>query len=199
MRIVERKVRVNLARHKRSCSFGTLCCPKCPNISTRSEAALNFLIAKKHSLPQAKNVYKFQFCHHAAAGFYSLRLQKQKVHNAQNVSEIRNVDVTQILGGIDDESVKEELETCQQFLVDSEMNDGGKSVFNFALDVLDAHTFRQKQDIVFEKFKCAANLNFAFQFVHKIVEDGTCRYYYANGKQHFERNDQRLWRPKNIQ
>ena len=170
----------NLVRHKKRFSVGTLYCTKYPNFSTRSQADLNFHIAKKQSSSQPKTIHKCQLCHQVVAGFYSLRLHRQKVHNAQGVLESKNVDVTELVGPIDDQSLKEDLQKCKHFLVDSEMENGRHRAFNFAMEILDAHTFSQKLDTVFEKLKCAVKLNVAFAFVLKNVEDGTCRYYYAH-------------------
>ena len=39
----------NLARHKKSCSGGTLYCSKCPNFSTKSRDEINYHTAKQHS------------------------------------------------------------------------------------------------------------------------------------------------------
>ena len=88
--------------------------------------------------------------------------------------------MTQLLGEIDDESAEEKLETCNHFLAESEMDDQRNKVFNFAMEVLDAHTLSPSIDTVFKKLKCAAELNFAFGFVLKVVEDGSCQYYYAH-------------------
>ena len=41
--------KLNLARHKKKCSVGTLYCTQCPNFSTKSQNDLNYQIAKKHS------------------------------------------------------------------------------------------------------------------------------------------------------
>ena len=41
--------KLNLARHKKSYSAGTLYCTHCPNFSTKSQSDLNYPIAKKHS------------------------------------------------------------------------------------------------------------------------------------------------------
>ena len=41
----------NLARHKKSCSAGTLYCSKCPNFFTKSKDDLIYHIAKKLSVP----------------------------------------------------------------------------------------------------------------------------------------------------
>ena len=115
-------------------------------------------------------------------GFYSLRLHRQQMHNAQNISQNKNVDVTQLVGEIDNECFKEELETCKHFLVDSRMENGRHRVFNVAMEILYANTLSQELDTMFEKLKCAANLNIVFGFVLNNVEDGTCRYYYAHEK-----------------
>ena len=41
--------KLNLARHKKRCSAGTLYCTQCPNFSTTSKDDLNYHIAKQHS------------------------------------------------------------------------------------------------------------------------------------------------------
>ena len=140
-------------RLKKRCSVGHYC-SKCPNFSTRSKADLNFHIAKKHSFSQPNKILQVSILLSNFGGFYSLRLHKQKVHNAQSVLETKNVYVTRLVGENDDESLKEELETCKHFLVNSDMEKWRHRVFNFAIDILDAHTLSQKLDTVFEKLKC---------------------------------------------
>ena len=110
--------RVNFARHKKI-------------VQLQDFSVLNFRISqhvrkliwnftlKKHSLCQPKSVYKWQFCPQVFAGFHSVRLHRQNVHNAQGVLESKEVDVTKVEGPINDESLKEELQTCKFFLVDS--------------------------------------------------------------------------------
>ena len=88
--------------------------------------------------------------------------------------------MTQLVGEVDDETLKEELETCRHFVVDSEVENGGHRVSNVAMDTLDEHILNQKLDIVFEKLKCAAKLNVAFGFVLQSVEVAICRYYSAH-------------------
>ena len=99
---------------------------------------------------------------------------------AQSVSETKTVDMTQLVGGSDDESLMEELETCEHFLVDSDRVTGRRRVFIFAMNILDAYTLNQKLETVFQILKCAANLNLAFGFLLKNAKDGTCLYYYAH-------------------
>ena len=102
------------------------------------------------------------------------------MHNTRSVLETKNVDVTELVGGIEDEGAKEELKMCKHFPADSEVENGRQRVFIFAMDILDAHTLSQKLDTLLEKLEYAAKLNAAFGFVLKNVEDGTCWYYYAH-------------------
>ena len=111
MKKVEPKLKELILRiTKKRCSVRTLYCALCPKLSTRSQADLEFHNAKKHSLSQPKNVRRCQFCHLLFSSFSSLRYHKQKVYNVQSVSVTKNVDVTQFVGRIDDESLEEELE-----------------------------------------------------------------------------------------
>ena len=84
------------------------------------------------------------------------------------------------MGDIDDNSWKEELETCKHFLVSSEMENRRHGVYNFAMNTLDPKCSLEKLDVVFESLKCATRLDVAFDFVLKNVESGSCRYYYAH-------------------
>ena len=102
------------------------------------------------------------------------------MHNAQSVSETEKMDVTQLVGEFDNQSSGEELERCKHFLVESEMTNGRQRVFNFAKNILDAHTLSQKLNTVLQKLKCSAELNVAFGFVLKNVENGTWWYYHAH-------------------
>ena len=101
------------------------------------------------------------------------------MHNAQNLSENKIMDVTQLVGEIDGDSLEEELETSKHPLVDSKWRIGDIE-FNFAMEILDADTLCKKLDTVFVKLKCAGKLNVAFGFLLKNVEDGTYRYYYTD-------------------
>ena len=44
--------KLNLARHKKRCSAGTLHCRQCPSFSTKLQNGLNYDIAKKNSAPK---------------------------------------------------------------------------------------------------------------------------------------------------
>ena len=44
--------KLNLARHKKGCSVGTLYCTQCPNFSRKSQQNFKYQFAKKHSSPK---------------------------------------------------------------------------------------------------------------------------------------------------
>ena len=127
-----------ISRHKSRCSGGTFYCPKCPNFSTTSEDDLNYHIAKKHSAAGSKNSHTCKECHAEFPGFYALRQHKNTQHRTQFGLGASNIDVENTVGGVDDQSLREELQSCRHFLVDSEIQKGRHSVFNFVVNNLTA-------------------------------------------------------------
>ena len=111
------------------------------------------------------------------SGFYALRQHKTSEHGIQMKSA--EFDVNNLLKD-DDADLKEELQACQHFLLDSEVEKGRHRVFNFAMSTFDNSLNNKKLDLVFNGLKCAAKVNLAFGFVLKNVEDGSCRYFYAH-------------------
>ena len=170
----------HLSRHKKSCSAGTLYCPKCPNFSTKSEDDLNSHIAKQHSAAGPSINYTCKFCHAEFPGFYALRQHKNTQHGTQIGFGASSIDVDDIVGDDDDQSLREELQSCKHFLVDSEIQKGRHSVFNFAVNNLTAQVIEEKLDRVLDKLKCVAKLNLALGFILKNIEDGKFRYFYAH-------------------
>ena len=83
------------------------------------------------------------------------------------------------MGDVDDQSLREELESCKHFLTDTEMENRRDRVFNFEMSYFDMSLLNDKLDYVFKELKCAKT-NLAFGFVLKNVEDGSCRYFYAH-------------------
>ena len=88
-------------------------------------------------------------------------------------------DVNNLLEDNDAE-LKEELQACQHFLVDSALEKGRHRVFNFAMSNFDNSLINQNLDVIFKGLKCAAKVNLALGFVLKNVEDGSCRYFHAH-------------------
>ena len=91
-----------------------------------------------------------------------------------------NIDVEDMVGDVDDQSLREELESCKHFSTDTEMENGRHRVFNFAMSSFAMFLLNDKLDYVFKELKCAAKINLAFGFVLKNIEDGMCRYFYAH-------------------
>ena len=170
----------NLSRHKSRVSDGTLFCPKCPNFSTLSQNDLNYHIAKQHSAAGPSKTYKCTLCHAEFPGFYVLRQHKNTQHGTQIGFGASNIDVEDIMGDVDDQSLREELQSCRHFLVDSELQKGRHSVFIFAVNNLTARVIEEKMDRVLDKLKCVAKLNLALGFILKNIEDGKTRYFYAH-------------------
>ena len=170
----------HISRHKSRCSGGTLYCPKCPNFLTKSRDDLNYHIAKQHSAASHPKTYKCKLCHAEFPGLNALRQQKNTQHGKQNRFGASNIDVEDIVGDVDDQSLREELQSCRNFLVDSEIQKGRHSVFNFVVNNLTAQVFDKKLDRVLDKLKCVAKLSLALGFILKKVEDGKFRYFYAH-------------------
>ena len=151
--------KLNLDRHKKSCSAGTLYCSQCPNFSTLSRDDLNYHIAKQHSAAGPSKAYKCNLCYAEFPGFYALRQHKKTQHGTQIGFGASNIDVEDIMGDVDDQGLREEIHSCKHFLVDSELQKGRHSVFNFAVNNLTAQVIEEKLDRVLDKLKCVAKLN----------------------------------------
>ena len=85
-----------------------------------------------------------------------------------------------IVGDVADHSLREELRSCQHFLVDSELERARHKVFNDAVKTLNKTIVNEKLDHFFNNLKCAAKVNLAFGFILKIIEDRGFRNFYAH-------------------
>ena len=82
-------------------------------------------------------------------------------------SGTRDVDVEHIVGDVDDHKLREELRSCQHFLVDSELERARHKVFNYALETLNETIVNEKLDHFFNNWKCASKVNLASGFILK--------------------------------
>ena len=162
--------KLNLARHKKRCSGGTLYCTQCPNFSTLFQDDSIYHIAKQHSAAGPSKTYNCKLGHVEFPGFYGTQIG----------FGVGNIDVEDIVGDVDDQSLRKELQSCKHFLVDSEIQKGRHSVIFFAVNNLTAQVLEEKLDRVLDKLKCVAKLNLALGFILKIIEDGKFRYFYAH-------------------
>ena len=140
----------HLSRHKSSCSGGTLYCPKCPNFFTKSRDDLNYHIAKQHSAAGPSKTYKCKLRHAEFSGFYALHQHKNTQHGKKIGFGASNIDVEDIVRDVDDQGLREELQSCRNLLVDSEKQKGTHSVFNFAVNNLTAHVIEEKLESVLD-------------------------------------------------
>ena len=172
--------RNNFVPHKKRYSVGTLYCTQCPNFSTKSQNDLNYHIAKKHSAPKPDNTFKCTLCFQEFPGLYALRQHRNTQHGIQVGSGSRDVDVEHIVGDVEDQRLREELRSCQHFLMFSELERASHKLFHYAVETLNETIVNEKLDHFFNKLKCAAKVNLAFGFILKNIEGGGFRYYYAH-------------------
>ena len=172
--------KLNLARHKKRCSVGTLYCTQCPNFSTKSQNDLDYHVAKKHSAPKPDVTFKCKLCYQEFPGSYALRQHRITQHGKPIGSRSRDVDVKHIVGDVEDQRLREELCSYQHLLVASELERARHKVFNYAVETLNETIVNEKLDHFLNKFKCAAKVNLAFSFILKNIEDGGFRYFYAH-------------------
>ena len=170
----------NLARHKKSCSAGTLYCTHYPKFSTNSQNDMIYHIAKKHSAPEPDVTFKCKLCYQEFPGFYALRQHRNTQHGMQIGSRSGDVDVEHIMGDVEDQRLREELRSCQHFLVDSELERARHKVLKYAVETLNKTIVNKKLDHFFNNLKRAAKVNLAFGFILKNIEDGVFRYFYAH-------------------
>ena len=172
--------KLNLARHKKSWSAGTLFCTQCPNFSTKSQNDLNNHITKNHSAPKPEVTFKCELCYQEFPRFYALRHYGNTQHGMQIVSGTRDVDKEHIVGDVEDHNLREELRCSQQFLVDSQLERASYKVFNYAVETLNETIVNKKHDHFFNNLKCAAKVDLAFGIILKNIEEGGFRYFYAH-------------------
>ena len=133
---------------------------------------MNYHIAKKHATPRAKVTHKCKVFSKEFSGSYASRKHKTSEHG--NLSKLAEFDLNNL---VDDNQadLKEELQACQLFLVDSELEKGRHRVFIFAISTFDNSLITKKLDLVFKGLTWAVKVNLAFDFALKNVEDASCR------------------------
>ena len=76
---------------------------------------------QKHSIPRPSIAYKCKPCHAEFPGFYALRQHKNTQHGTQIGFGASNINVEDIVGDVDDQSLREEMESCKHVLTETEM------------------------------------------------------------------------------
>ena len=158
--------KLTLARTKKRYSAGILYFTQCPNFHTKLQNYLNFHFAMKHRAPNVDVFFKCKLCYRKFPGFYALRQHKSSQHCFRIKTAI--VDLDDNINEVDGTNLKEELRSCQHFLVFFELERAKHKVFNYAIAKLKAETVNGKLDYFFHKLECAAKVNLSLGFILKI-------------------------------
>ena len=75
---------------------------------------------------------------------------------------------------------KEELQSCQNFLIDFEIERARHKVFTYAVENLNETVVNGKFDQFFNNLKSAAKVNLVFGLIIKNMEDGGFRFFYVH-------------------
>ena len=84
------------------------------------------------------------------------------------------MDVEHIVRDDEDHRLREELRSCQHFLVDSELERARHKVIIYAIQNLNAEIVDEKLDHFFNNLRCAAKV------ILRNIEDGGFRCFYAH-------------------
>ena len=98
----------------------------------KSPKDLNYHIPKKHSAPKPDVTVMCKHSHQEFPGFHALRQDRTTQHGFPIKS--MNIDPDNIINEVDDANLKEELRSCQQSLVESELERARYKVFNYAVE-----------------------------------------------------------------
>ena len=173
-------VRINAARHRKNFVRGVIFCPEC-SYCTYNQQEMTFHTSKKHVKSNPKTT-KFVSCEKKFLSYYSLQQHRKKDHGmkarktSDSVADLNKISENEE----DSDQLREELNTCQHFLTDTEMENGRHEVFNFQFSKLDPNLVNEKLDQAFEKLDCAAKINIALGFVLRNMETSEYRYFYAH-------------------
>ena len=172
--------KLNLARHKKCCSAGTLFYTQCPPFCTKSQNDLKYHFAKKHSAPKLDVTFKCKLCYQWFPRFYALLQHRNTQHGMQIGSRTRDVDVEPIVGDVEDHMLKGELRSYQHFLVDSELERARHKVLNYAVETLNKTIVNKKLDHFFNNLNCAAKWIWLLVSFCENIENGVLRYFHAH-------------------
>ena len=128
------------------------------------QSDLNYHNAKKHSAPKLDVTFKCKLCYQEFPGFYALRQHRNTQHGMQIGSGTRDVDLEHIVGDVEDHRLREELRSCQHFLVDSELETARHKVFNYAVETLNETAVNEKLDHFFNNLKKGSKSEHGFWF-----------------------------------
>ena len=122
-----------------------------PDVPISPQNDLNYHITKKQSVPKLDITFKCKVCYQDFPGFYAFHRLKNIQHGPKMGYGASNIDVEDILGYVDDQFLRVELESCKHFLTDTEMENGGHRVFSVAMTSFDMSLLNDDLDYVFRE------------------------------------------------
>ena len=111
--------------------------------------------------------------------FWILSETETRSSQYQIAIKTSNAELDLLLEQIDVAELKEQLNCCKQFLVDSELEKSRHSVLNLAVSSFNNSVLNKNSDHMISQLKCAAKVNLAFAFVLQNLEHEMCRYLYT--------------------
>ena len=164
----------------KNCVRGGISCPEC-DYCTYNQQEMNFHTSKKHVKSTLKAT-KCVSCEKKIPSYYSLQHYRKKDHGLKARKTSDSVaDSNKILENEEDsDQIRDELNACQHFLTDTEIENGRHKDFNFQFSKLDPNLVNEELDQVFEKLDCAAKINIALGFVLRNIETSEYRFFYAH-------------------
>ena len=157
--------KIILARHEERCSAETMSCSQRPNFSTTFQVDLNCRIVKKQNASKPAVSFNCKLCYQEFPRFYALRQHKSTQHGFS--IKTANLDPEDIMNEEDDTNLKEEVRSCQHFLVISELEGVGHKVSNYVVENFYTSKRVKKLDHFFNNLNCAVKVNLAVGFFIK--------------------------------
>ena len=114
-----------------------------------------------------KIAHKFKIFFIEFSGFYALRQHKTNEHGIQMKSG--EFDVNNLFEDVE-ATLKEELQACQDFLVDSEFEKGRHRVFNFTMSTFDNSLINKKLESVFKDSNALPKITLRLDFFSKSLK-----------------------------
>ena len=142
--------------------------PNVPISSQNPKTIWITILLRRTAPPKPVITFKCKPCFQEFPGFYALRQHWNTQHGMHIRSGTRDVDPEHIVGDVEDHRLREDLHSCQHFLVDSELERARHKVFNYAAETLNETIVNEKLDHFFDNLKCAAKVNLVLGSFWKI-------------------------------
>ena len=114
-----------------------------------------------------------------------MTLHRQNKHNVQSVSETKSLKKKQLVGEIDDETLKDELEECKHFLGDTEIEKGRQRVTISPMEI-GCTQFQPETRHSFRETQVCSNVEFCFLLCAQEYRRWNVSVLLCTRRQHFD-------------